>query len=41
MNTRRCCAATCISCGAAYGAGHFSWCEFVRTDPATNYRQAA
>lgn len=20
--------ATCISCGAAYGTGHYSWCEF-------------
>lgn len=20
--------ATCISCGAAYGTGHYSWCDF-------------
>lgn len=23
--------ATCISCGAAYGTGHYSWCEFKIT----------
>jgi hypothetical protein len=21
-------AATCVSCGAAYGTGHYSWCQF-------------
>ncbi len=23
--------ATCLSCGAAYGTGHYSWCDFRLT----------
>lgn len=22
-------AGTCISCGAIYGSGHYSWCKFA------------